>query len=91
MENVTYVVDCTISASNPVVDEMCVRLNTYIAELSAFFRARCMEISATKSTAKICTTYVRTQVNAHVGPTIVGVSLDISSSRSIRTGRPIEQ
>lgn len=53
IEIVTHANSCTIISSDPVVDDICVRLNSYLAELANYFRhARYMKISATKLTAK---------------------------------------
>lgn len=49
IEIVTFADECTIMELDSGVDDVCVRLNTYLAELSAFFHARNMKKYATKS------------------------------------------
>lgn len=46
---VTYADDYTIMSSGPIADGICVKLNTYFAELAAYFHARNRKISLTKT------------------------------------------
>ena len=88
IEIVTYADDCTILASGPQIDNICERLNSYLADLVNFFTARNMKISASKSSATLFTTWtaeVRLPLNVLVDgvqipttnyPRILGVTLD---------------
>ena len=84
-------------ASGPIIDDICDRLNAYLVDLTAFFTARNMKISATKSTATLFTTWtaemglsLNVQVDGAIIPTtnypkVLGVTFDSLFKSSAHT------
>ena len=88
VKTVSYADDCSVMTSGTDVNEMCNRMNGYLATLHAWFSGRNLQLSPTKSSAMLFTTHtaqcdiaLNVQINGVVIPTskktkVLGVIFD---------------
>ena len=85
---VTYADDCTILATGPDVESLCVKINTYLNTLYDWFTTRNLQLSFEKSTVTVFTSWtkevstpVSVNINGHLlpnvsNPKLLGITFD---------------